>query len=74
VTDAGLEHLKGLANLKSLDLSYTAVTDAGLEHLKGLANLQTLSLAGAKVGRDGVKDLQRALPSCMITLDRSSNK
>jgi len=37
VTDAGLEHLKGLTNLLSLTLNGCyEVTDAGLEHLKGL--------------------------------------
>ena len=40
VTDAGLEHLKGLTQLQGLSLSGTQVTDAGLEHLKGLTQLQ----------------------------------
>ena len=44
MTDAGLEHLKGLTNLQSLDLTFTKVTDAGLEHLKGLTKLQSLDL------------------------------
>jgi len=39
VTDAALEHLKGLTNLEELDLTYTQVTDAGLEHLRGLTSL-----------------------------------
>jgi hypothetical protein len=33
VTDAGLEHLKGLTQLQELDLASTQVTDAGLENL-----------------------------------------
>ena len=45
MTDAGLEHLKGLSQLQRLDLASTQVTDAGLEHLKGLTQLQTLDLA-----------------------------
>ena len=40
VTDAGLEHLKGLPHLQNLDLAYTQVTDAGLEHLKALSKLR----------------------------------
>ena len=35
ITDAGLEHLKGLTKLQWLILQDTKVTDAGLEHLKG---------------------------------------
>ncbi len=42
ITDAGLEHLEELTDLKWLDLSGTQVTDAGLEHLKGLTNLEGL--------------------------------
>jgi len=34
VTDAGLEHLKGLTNLRTLHLQHTQVTDAGVNELK----------------------------------------
>jgi Leucine-rich repeat (LRR) protein len=49
ITDAGLEHLKGLRQLQELNLSGTAVTDAGLEHLKGLKQLRMLDLSFTKV-------------------------
>ena len=42
MTDAGLEHLKGLTQLRELNLNDTQVTDAGLEHLKGLTQLQSV--------------------------------
>jgi hypothetical protein len=58
VTDAGLEHLKGLTTLQMLDLSGTEVTDAGLEHLKGLAKLRTLDLAVTKVTDAGLVHLK----------------
>ena len=64
VTDAGLEHLKGLANLRVLQLLNTKVTDAGLEHLKGLTSLRDLHLWNTQVTDDGVKELQEALPNC----------
>ena len=35
ITDAGMEHVKGLTNLIIVDLRSTQVTDSGLEHLKG---------------------------------------
>jgi hypothetical protein len=34
VSDAGLEHLKGLPSLTELDLRETQVSDAGVEALK----------------------------------------
>jgi Leucine-rich repeat (LRR) protein len=34
VTDAGLEHLKGLTSLTKLSLSRTPITDAGLAEIK----------------------------------------
>ena len=34
ISDAGLEHLKGLKNLKVLRLDRTKVTDAGVAELK----------------------------------------
>ena len=66
VTDAGLEHLKGLTSLQRLYLDRTNVTDAGLEHLKGLTSLQMLYLSGSHVTDEGVKKLQKALPNCQI--------
>lgn len=66
VTDAGLEHLKGLVHLQSLDLSSNNVTDSGLAHLKGLAGLHELGLCDTQVTAEGVKSIKRALPKCSI--------
>jgi WD40 repeat protein len=51
VTDAGLEHLEVLTQLRSLNLAYTKVTDTGLQYLKGMTQLQQLYL-----GNTGAKD------------------
>ena len=59
VSDAGLKHLKGLTQLRRLDLDRTKVSDAGLEHLKGLTQLRRLDLGDTKVTDAGVKKLQR---------------
>ena len=42
VSDAGVEHLKGLTQLQELWLDDTKVSDAGLEYLKGMTQLQGL--------------------------------
>jgi hypothetical protein len=58
VTDVGLEYLKGLTDLQSLDLTETQVTDAGLVHLKGLTRLQRLYLVGTLVTNAGLIHLK----------------
>ena len=59
ITDAGLEHLKGMTNLEVLDLGYCRnITDAGLEHLKNLKNLQVLELNFTNVTDAGIGHLK----------------
>ena len=58
VTDAGLEHLNGLPQLKELYLFSTAVTDAGLIHLKGLNALRKLCISGTPITDSGLKHLE----------------
>jgi hypothetical protein len=66
LTDAGVQHLMELPNLRSLHLSGFAVTDDGLVQLQRLRNLRHFSLHNTQVTRDGVEQLQRALPNCRI--------
>ena len=67
MTDAGLEHLKGLTQTPIGWTCWdTQVTDAGLVHLKGLSQLQWLNLTSTRVTRHGVEKLQKALPNCEI--------
>ena len=72
MTDAGLEHLKGLTQLQSLDLTDTKVTDAGLEHLKGLTQLQSLNLMETEVTDAGLVHL-KGLPQ-LQSLDLAQTK
>ncbi len=58
LTDAGLVHLSGLANLRELNLRRTQVTDPGLAHLKGLTRLSKLDLSRTQVTDAGLKHLQ----------------
>ena len=61
ITDAGLEHLKGLTgltNLTTLYLNNMQITDAGLEHLKGLTTLETLFLNNTHITDAGLVHLK----------------
>jgi len=57
VTDADLEHLKGLASVKKLSLPYQ-ITDTGLVHLKGLTKLEDLRLFFTKISDAGLEHLK----------------
>jgi hypothetical protein len=63
VTNAGLEHLKGLTKLQKLDLDRAQITDAGLKHLKGLTKLQELHLNNTQVTDAGLVHLKAVKPS-----------
>ena len=54
LTDAGLEHLRGLSSLQQLPLQNTKVTDPGLVNLTGMKCLQSLSLRNAQVTDAGL--------------------
>src|SRR5207248_2587820 len=56
-TDATLELLHGLTELRELYLLGTHVTDMGLRHLEGLDRLETLSLARTAVTNSGMRHL-----------------
>ncbi len=68
VTDAMLEDIGGLAQLRALSLGYTTVDDIGLKHLKGLVQLQSLFLNGTAVSDAGLEHLKGLvqLPSLFL--------
>ncbi len=49
VTDESIEHLRGLRQLRQLDLTGSPVTNAGVERLTGLESLLYLTLRGTLV-------------------------
>lgn len=55
ITDAGLEHVGGMINLKNLDISLNiAITDIGARHLRGLIKMENLIITGTKITNRGL--------------------
>lgn len=59
VTDAGLNGLKGLTNLRTLTLSDTGITDGAVKSLGTLTGLANLGLKGTKVTDKGLAGLSK---------------
>ena len=57
-TDEALEHLKDLANIKSLALNNNEISDAGLVCLRGLVSLEHLYLNDTQVSDIGLEQLK----------------
>jgi Leucine-rich repeat (LRR) protein len=57
ITDAALERIKGMKNLRTLNIGLTSITDEGLKNLRGLSNLTTLSVMRTTVSDNGLADL-----------------
>jgi hypothetical protein len=67
VTNRDLQELARMPNLIHLDISGNPdVTDDGLRHLASIQTLRKLSLDGTSVTKDGLAQLQSALPNCEI--------
>jgi len=73
ISDHGLVHIRGLTNLRSLDLGGgSRITDEGMASLSGLLRLQYLVLSGANVTSAGVEHLKHLTQ--MRYLDLSNNR
>ncbi len=48
VSDAGIENLKALTELRRVEIFGTRTTDAGLKHLSGLTNLEYLAIGSVE--------------------------
>jgi len=69
ITDVGMQHLAGLANLRSLDLGGTLITEAGLVHLERLTNLERLNLEHTQVRETGLVHLKGLTNLKHLSLD-----
>ena len=58
VTDGGLEHLKGLTELRTLDIGLVHVTGTGLENLRGMGRLHELNLSFTPLTDAGLENVK----------------
>jgi hypothetical protein len=65
-SDAALEYVRDLPQLRRLHLFSSGITNAGLERLEQLPQLETLYLEKTQVTEQGARKLQKALPDCRI--------
>ena len=66
ITDDGLAHITGCTKLAILSIEATEATDKSVEHLKKLENLKVLHVKNSKITAEGVKELNAALPDCLV--------
>lgn len=59
ITDASLDVVGRLRELRRLDLSRTAVTDEGVSRLAGLAKLEYLNLYGTSIGDPSLRQIEK---------------
>jgi hypothetical protein len=73
VTDETLNYLRGMDQLRELDLNDTQVTDKGLIVVAGLPRLEELRLARTKISDEGFRKHLRAKDS-LLKLDLTGTK
>lgn len=66
ITDAGVGWLKGLKQLKTLNLSGNQITDGSLKTIQGMKTLERVNLSDTKLTAAGEAKLKEALPDCWV--------
>lgn len=59
ISDAGIDHIAALTELKALDLHLIKMSDAGVRKLQEMTNLERLNLTYTQVTDDGLKYLYK---------------
>jgi hypothetical protein len=73
ISDADLQTIATLPNLKVLDLTGTRVTDAGLMQLMALKDLRLIEVGHTRVTQSGIDALQMRLPEVSISTSYEAN-
>ena len=64
--DAGIEHLKGMRGLKSLNIAETNVTDRSIPIIGGFERLEFINPRDSKITEAGEEQLRKLLPKLEI--------
>ena len=70
--DGQADQLRGMTELRELNLYRTRITNAGLERLKAMKHLAALDLRYTRATRAGIDSLRGKLPACRVTFLDSS--
>jgi hypothetical protein len=70
VSDAAIDRIGQLSNLKSVTLEGSTIGDEGLRQFSSIKTLLLLDLRGTKVTNTAVAELQKKLPRCHISHGR----
>ena len=66
ITDAGVANLQSFTQLEALNLGETKVTNACIPQLSTLRTLKKLWINDTAISTEGLRQLQEALPGCLI--------
>ena len=66
ITDAGIDHLKGLENLVSFGAHWTRITGRSLRLLSKMQRLSFLDIRGCQIEPDSVAELMTERPNCQV--------
>jgi len=69
ITDAALTHLQELNELHFLVLNHTQVSDKAIADLKSLQSLRGINLIDSKMTPDGIAQLEKDLPRCLVVFE-----
>ena len=65
---SGFAYLRGLTDMRMLDLNYSTVTDEDLRHLEGMMALKSLRLRGTSITDAGLRHLMKFTSLRSLTL------
>lgn len=73
-SDTGIANLRDMASLESLYLTGDKISDRSVKVIAACKKLRMLALSGTHITSEGLDELARALPRCVIVMDANRPK